>query len=141
MGFYLTPIRVALITVAVLAACAIAAHAQNSEPQICNQDAMIVFDASGSMYGDGWVYASTSKMSRGTWCFGRCGFCGSTTLPCSSITANATSKIGGVTYAEKVTVPSRSLECISAYLPAREQRATDFRGTPKNRSGLGALWR
>jgi Ca-activated chloride channel family protein len=64
MGFYFFPIRVALITVAVLAACTIAALAKNSEPKICSQDAMIVFDASGSMYGDGWGYASTSKMSR-----------------------------------------------------------------------------
>ena len=64
MEFYLIPIRVALITVAVLAACTIAALAQNSEPKICSQDAMIVFDASGSMYGDGWGYASTSRMSR-----------------------------------------------------------------------------
>jgi hypothetical protein len=53
MGFYFFPIRAALITVAVLAACTIAALAKNSEPKICSQDAMIVFDASGSMYGDG----------------------------------------------------------------------------------------
>jgi Ca-activated chloride channel homolog len=64
MSFYFFPIPVAVITVAVLAVCTIPARAQNSEPQICSQDAMIVFDASGSMYGDGWGYASTSRMSR-----------------------------------------------------------------------------
>ena len=31
------------------------------EPEhICNQDAMLVFDASGSMSGDGWGYGSES---------------------------------------------------------------------------------
>jgi Ca-activated chloride channel family protein len=55
--------RVALIAVTVLAAC-IAVRAQKSESQKCNEDAMMVFDASGSMYGDGWGYASTSRMSR-----------------------------------------------------------------------------
>jgi len=64
MGLYFLPIRVALIAVAVLAACTGAVRAQKSEPRICNEDAMIVFDASGSMYGDGWGYASTSRMSR-----------------------------------------------------------------------------
>ena len=64
MGSYLIPIRVALIAVAALADCTVAAHAQKSELQLCSEDAMIVFDASGSMYGDGWGYASTSRMSR-----------------------------------------------------------------------------
>jgi Ca-activated chloride channel family protein len=39
-------------------------HAEEQKPPACREDAMIVFDASGSMYGDGWGYASTSKMSR-----------------------------------------------------------------------------
>ena len=64
MGLYFFPIQVALTAVVALAACPIAVRAQNAEPQICTEDAMIVFDASGSMYGDGWGYASTSTMSR-----------------------------------------------------------------------------
>jgi Ca-activated chloride channel homolog len=64
MGLYFLPVRVGLIAVAVLAACTVAVRAQKSEPRICNEDAMIVFDASGSMYGDGWGYASTSRTSR-----------------------------------------------------------------------------
>jgi len=64
MGLYFLSNRVALIAVTVLAACTVAARAQKSEPHLCNEDAMIVFDASGSMYGDGWGYASTSRMSR-----------------------------------------------------------------------------
>ena len=40
MGFYFFAIPVAVITVAVLAVCTIPARAQNSEPQICSQDAM-----------------------------------------------------------------------------------------------------
>ena len=39
-------------------------HAEEQKPPPCRDDAMIVFDASGSMYGDGWGYASTSRMSR-----------------------------------------------------------------------------
>jgi Ca-activated chloride channel family protein len=64
MGVHFLPIRVAGVALAVLAACTVAARAQQSEPQLCNEDAMIVFDGSGSMYGDGWGYASTSRMSR-----------------------------------------------------------------------------
>jgi len=64
MGLYFLSNWVALIAVTVLAACTVAARAQKSEPHLCNEDAMIVFDASGSMYGDGWGYASTSRMSR-----------------------------------------------------------------------------
>ncbi len=64
MGSYFIHIRVAVIAVAVLAACTVPVRAQKSEPHLCNEDAMMVFDASGSMYGDGWGYASTSRMSR-----------------------------------------------------------------------------
>lgn len=64
MGSYFLHIRVAVIAVAVLAACTVPVRAQKSEPHLCNEDAMMVFDASGSMYGDGWGYASTSRMSR-----------------------------------------------------------------------------
>ena len=39
-------------------------RAEETKPHLCTEDAMIVFDASGSMYGDGWGYASTSRMSR-----------------------------------------------------------------------------
>jgi hypothetical protein len=53
MGLYLFPIRVAAVALALLAAYTVAARAQKSEPQLCNQDAMIIFDESGSMYGDG----------------------------------------------------------------------------------------
>jgi Ca-activated chloride channel homolog len=64
MGLYFLSIRVAAVALAVLAAWTVAARAQKSEPHLCNEDAMIVFDGSGSMYGDGWGYASTSRMSR-----------------------------------------------------------------------------
>jgi Ca-activated chloride channel family protein len=40
------------------------ARADETRPGLCTEDAMIVFDASGSMYGDGWGYASTSLKSR-----------------------------------------------------------------------------
>ena len=64
MGLHLFPIRVAAVALAVLVAYTVAARAQKSEPQLCSQDAMIVFDGSGSMYGDGWGHASTSRVSR-----------------------------------------------------------------------------
>jgi len=41
-----------------------ASQAEDEKPADCISDAVIVFDASGSMYGDGWGYASTSTMSR-----------------------------------------------------------------------------
>jgi Ca-activated chloride channel family protein len=39
------------------------ASAQEEPPKPCNEDAMIVFDASGSMAGDGWGYGSESAGS------------------------------------------------------------------------------
>jgi Ca-activated chloride channel homolog len=39
------------------------AKAEDSEPRLCTEDAMIVFDASGSMSGDGWGYGSESAGS------------------------------------------------------------------------------
>ncbi len=63
-----TPARVARlagIAAALLVACRVSAScAEEQKPAPCTEDAMIVFDASGSMYGDGWGYASTSRMSR-----------------------------------------------------------------------------
>ena len=57
--------RFAGIAVALLVACSVSASgAEEEKPAPCTEDAMIVFDASGSMYGDGWGYASTSRMSR-----------------------------------------------------------------------------
>lgn len=52
------------IASALLVANAPAPRAEEAKPRPCTEDAMIVFDASGSMYGDGWGYASTSRMSR-----------------------------------------------------------------------------
>jgi Ca-activated chloride channel family protein len=43
---------------AILAASGV--RAEESRPQPCTEDAMIVFDASGSMSGDGWGYGSES---------------------------------------------------------------------------------
>jgi Ca-activated chloride channel family protein len=40
-----------------------AARAEDSRPQPCTEDAMIVFDASGSMAGNGWGYGSESAGS------------------------------------------------------------------------------
>jgi Ca-activated chloride channel family protein len=57
--------RLTGIALALLAACSASAFsADEAKPAPCKDDAMIVFDASGSMYGDGWGYASTSTMSR-----------------------------------------------------------------------------
>ncbi len=56
--------RLAGIAVALLVVCAPASRAKEAKPPPCTEDAMIVFDGSGSMYGDGWGYASTSRMSR-----------------------------------------------------------------------------
>ena len=52
------------IALALLVANAPAPRGEEAKPRPCTEDAMIVFDASGSMYGDGWGYASTSTMSR-----------------------------------------------------------------------------
>ena len=57
--------RLSGIVLSLLVACnAPASRADEAKPAPCMDDAMIVFDASGSMYGDGWGYASTSTMSR-----------------------------------------------------------------------------
>jgi Ca-activated chloride channel homolog len=55
-------IRFATITLTTLLICkALGAHAEEQKPPpICTEDAMIVFDASGSMSGDGWGYGSES---------------------------------------------------------------------------------
>lgn len=52
--------KVAAIALAALLVC-IALPTTAQEPDhICNQDAILVFDASGSMSGDGWGYGSES---------------------------------------------------------------------------------
>jgi Ca-activated chloride channel homolog len=57
--------RLGALTLAVHIVCGVSClRAEESKPHLCTEDAMIVFDASGSMYGDGWGYASTSRMSR-----------------------------------------------------------------------------
>ena len=57
--------RLTAIALTLLVACeASAGSAEQAKPPRCTEDAMIVFDASGSVYGDGWGYASTSRMSR-----------------------------------------------------------------------------
>ena len=57
--------RLTAIALTLLVACeASAGSAEQAKPPLCTEDAMIVFDASGSVYGDGWGYASTSRMSR-----------------------------------------------------------------------------
>jgi Ca-activated chloride channel family protein len=55
------PIRFAAFALAVIALSA--AKAENAEVRPCTEDAMIVFDASGSMSGDGWGYGSESAGS------------------------------------------------------------------------------
>ena len=60
--------RFAIITLAVLSICNLGSHAEEQKPPpVCTEDAMIVFDASGSMSGDGWGYGSESAntVSRG----------------------------------------------------------------------------
>jgi Ca-activated chloride channel family protein len=51
-----------LIALALGVTAATAASAKGKEPDVrpCTEDAMIVFDASGSMAGDGWGYGSES---------------------------------------------------------------------------------
>jgi Ca-activated chloride channel family protein len=57
--------RLVELTLALYVFCGISvSRAKEAEPPPCTEDAMIVFDGSGSMYGDGWGYASTSRMSR-----------------------------------------------------------------------------
>lgn len=58
-------IRFATITLTALLICKVlGSHAEEEKPPICTEDAMIVFDASGSMSGDGWGYASANLVSR-----------------------------------------------------------------------------
>jgi hypothetical protein len=52
--------RFAIITLAVLSICNLGSHGEERKPAVCTEDAMIVFDASGSMSGDGWGYGSES---------------------------------------------------------------------------------
>ena len=40
------------------------AKAEDSEPRLCTEDAMIVFDASGSMSGDGWGHGSEPRIDK-----------------------------------------------------------------------------
>ena len=47
-----------VVTLVGLLVCA--AFPTTAEEHVCNQDAMLVFDASGSMSGDGWGYGSES---------------------------------------------------------------------------------
>jgi Ca-activated chloride channel homolog len=55
---YLFP-RLAAVVLAVVATCGVAtARAADDERSPCTEDAMLVFDASGSMSGDGWGYGS-----------------------------------------------------------------------------------
>ena len=55
-------IRKAAITSAALLVC-IAMPTMAEEPEhICNQDAMLVFDASGSMSGDGWDMVARAQI-------------------------------------------------------------------------------
>src|SRR5215831_20102261 len=49
----------AIALAAIVVCIAITTIAEEPE-HICNQDAMLVFDASGSMSGDGWGYGSES---------------------------------------------------------------------------------
>src|SRR6516164_1016149 len=53
------PILAAIALVAPLVFIAVPTTAEQPEHP-CNQDAMLVFDASGSMSGDGWGYGSES---------------------------------------------------------------------------------
>jgi Ca-activated chloride channel family protein len=56
-------LAVRLIAIALIGVLACAGHAAEGEqdaPAPCVEDAMIVFDASGSMSGDGWGYGSES---------------------------------------------------------------------------------
>ena len=51
--------RLAVIALAALLACAAGAtHAEDEQHTPCTEDAMLVFDASGSMAGNGWGYGS-----------------------------------------------------------------------------------
>ncbi|MGI8852901.1 MAG: hypothetical protein ACR2GC_06350 [Methyloceanibacter sp.] len=51
--------RLAIIALAALLACgAGATHAEDEQHTPCTEDAMLVFDASGSMAGNGWGYGS-----------------------------------------------------------------------------------
>jgi Ca-activated chloride channel homolog len=53
------PILAAIALAAPLVLIAVPTTAEQPE-HLCNQDAMLVFDASGSMSGDGWGYGSES---------------------------------------------------------------------------------
>jgi len=54
------PVHFLVLAFAVLV---VDAKAENAEVRPCTEDAMIVFDASGSMSGDGWGYGSESAGS------------------------------------------------------------------------------
>jgi Ca-activated chloride channel homolog len=61
MGSLIPYIRLAAIALAVIVAFQVpASRAEEPRPGPCIEDAMIVFDASGSMAGDGWGYGSES---------------------------------------------------------------------------------
>ena len=54
-------VKFASVALAGLLGCiAMSICAEEQQERICNQDAMLVFDASGSMSGDGWGYGSES---------------------------------------------------------------------------------
>jgi Ca-activated chloride channel family protein len=56
------PLPLGALALAVLVATF--AKAEDSEPRLCTEDAMIVFDASGSMSGDGWGHGSEPRIDK-----------------------------------------------------------------------------
>jgi Ca-activated chloride channel family protein len=59
-GMIGSPISMRLLALVLGAIVASAASAEEPDAAPCTEDAMIVFDASGSMAGDGWGYGSES---------------------------------------------------------------------------------
>ena len=58
---FIRSIRLAAIILAVIVPSKLhASHAEELKPNPCTEDAMLVFDASGSMSGNGWGYGSES---------------------------------------------------------------------------------
>jgi Ca-activated chloride channel homolog len=55
------PARLIALALGVIAATAAGAKDKDADVRPCTEDAMIVFDASGSMAGDGWGYGSESS--------------------------------------------------------------------------------
>ena len=60
-GMVSLPLSIRFSTVAVIVACGVyAARVEELHLPSCTEDAMLVFDASGSMSGNGWGYGSES---------------------------------------------------------------------------------